>query len=239
LRFSIYQDVCARARAFGFLTPAEEALVRSRFALDRPAVVAGIGVDEPGAGDVGSFRIRHDVHNPYVLYAGRIDAGKGCDEMLAFYARYRQTCRGAADLLLIGTLAMEAPRVLGVRYLGYLSDAEMAGARVIVCPSPYESLSIVLLEAFARGTPGLVTGRSAVLKEHCLRSNGGLWYGDADEFVEALDLLVNEAAMRQALDDSGREYLARNYRWDAVLARYQSLLEAVASAKSAPSPAAS
>ncbi len=45
----------------------------------------------------------------------------------------------------------------GVRYLGYLSEEEkhaaMAGAKAVVCPSPYESLSIVLLEAFALGTP--------------------------------------------------------------------------------------
>jgi glycosyltransferase involved in cell wall biosynthesis len=233
LRFSIYADVFARPRAFGFLTPAEEALVRSRFPLgDRPALVTGIGVGEPGAPDVDSFRIRHDVHNPYVLYAGRIDAGKGCDEMLAFYARYRRACRGAADLILIGNLAMEPLRVPGVRYLGYLSEEEktaaMAGARVIVCPSPYESLSIVLLEAFAHGTPGLVSARSAVLKDHCLRSNGGLWYGDADEFVEALDLLVGSAELRRALGASGREYVARHYRWEAVLARYQALLDAVA-----------
>jgi len=233
LRFSIYREVFALPRAFGFLTTAEEELVRSRFPLgDRPAVVAGIGVDLPRPPDVDSFRIRRDVHNPYVLYAGRIDAGKGCDEMLAFYARYRRACRGAAELLLIGTLAMDPPRGPGVRYLGYLGESEktaaMAGARAILCPSPYESLSIVLLEAFALGTPGLVTARSAVLKDHCLRSNGGLWYGDADEFVEALDLLVSEAQVRDALGESGREYVEQNYRWEAVLARYQGLIAAVA-----------
>ena len=233
LRFSIYQEVFALPRAFGFLTTPEEELVRARFPLgDRPSAVVGIGVDEPGRPDVDSFRIRHDVHNPYVLYAGRIDAGKGCDEMLAFYACYRRACRGAAELLLIGTLAMDAPRAPGVRYLGYLGEREkaaaMAGARAILCPSPYESLSIVLLEAFALGTPGLVTARSAVLKDHCLRSNGGLWYADADEFAEALDLLVSEAPVRQALGGSGRQYVREHYRWEAVLARYQELLDAVA-----------
>jgi len=233
LRFSIYREVFALPRAFGFLTLPEEELVRSRFSLgDRPALVAGIGVDIPRPPDVDSFRIRHDLHNPYVLYAGRIDAGKGCDEMLAFYARYRRACRGGAELLLIGRLAMEAPRIPGVRYLGYLSESDktaaMAGARAILCPSPYESLSIVLLEAFALGTPGLVTARSAVLKEHCLRSNGGLWYGDADEFMEALDLLVSEGAVGNALGRAGREYVARDYGWGAVLARYERLLRAVA-----------
>ena len=161
----------ARPRAFAFLTGPEEALVRSRFDLrGRPAVVAGIGIEVAAAPDVEGFRIRHRQHRPYALYAGRIDAGKGCDEMLAFYDHYRQTSPGGADLLLIGTLAMPAPRVPGVRYLGYLSEDEkhaaMAGAKAVICPSPYESLSIVLLEGLALGTPGLVNARSAVLEDH-------------------------------------------------------------------------
>ena len=195
LRFSIYAEMFDRPRAFAFLTRPEEALVRSRFDLrGRPAEVTGIGVETPERPDVEGFRIRHRQHRPYALYAGRIDAGKGCDEMLAFFDRYRQTFPGAADLLLIGNLAMAEPRIPGVRYLGYLSEDEkyaaMAGAKAVVCPSPYESLSIVLLEAFSLGTPGLVTTRSAVLEDHCRRSNGGLFYRNGEEFAEALDLLV-------------------------------------------------
>ena len=91
---------------------------------------------------------------------------------------YRRDYRGGVDLLLIGTLAMPEPRVPGVRYLGYLDEdlkhAAMAGARALVCPSPYESLSIVLLEGLALGTPALVNARSAVLEDHCRRSNAAL-----------------------------------------------------------------
>ena len=127
--------------------------------------------------------------------------------MLAFFDRYRQTFPGAADLLLIGNLAMPEPRIPGVRYLGHLSEDEkhaaMAGAKVVVCPSPYESLSIVLLEAFSLGTPGLVSSRSAVLEDHCRRSNGGLFYGNGAEFAEALDLLVRGHGMRERLGRTG------------------------------------
>jgi glycosyltransferase involved in cell wall biosynthesis len=232
LRFGIYEEVFGAAKAFAFLTGPEEALVRARFPLgDRPALVAGMGVEVPERPDVEGFRIRYDLDRPYVLYAGRIDAGKGCAEMLAHYERYRRDVRGAASLVLIGRLAMAEPRLPGVRYLGYLSEAEkaaaLAGAAVVLCPSPYESLSIVLLEGLALGTPALVSARSAVLLDHCRRSEAGLWYEDAPEFAEALDLLVGEGRLRRAMGENGRAYVRRHYRWDAVLERYGTLIEAV------------
>lgn len=238
LRFAIYDEMFARPKAFAFLTGPEEALVRARFPIgDRPALVAGMGVEVPDRVDVEGFRIRHDLDRPYALYAGRIDAGKGCGELLAAYERYRRDCPGAADLVLIGRLAMALPPTPGVRYLGYLSEEEKAaalsGARAVVCPSPYESLSIVLLEGMALGTPVLVNARSPVLLDHCRRSNAGLYYGDGDEFVEALDLLVREDRLREALGENGRGYVRENYRWDVVLERYRSLIEAVARGSSA------
>jgi glycosyltransferase involved in cell wall biosynthesis len=220
-------------RALVFCSEPERELVRERFGLGaRPAPVAGIGVETPARPDVEGFRIRHDVRGPYLLYAGRIDAGKGCAELLDFHAAYRRDCPGGAALLLIGKLAMPEPRGPGVRYLGYLAEddkhAALAGASAVVCPSPYESLSIVLLEALSLGAPALASARSPVLKDHCVRSQGGLYYAGRDEFVEAADLLVREAGLRRALGERGRAYVAQNYRWDVVLAKYRSALAAVA-----------
>jgi glycosyltransferase involved in cell wall biosynthesis len=237
LRFSIFETVFALPRAFAFLSGAEAELVRCRFAIgDRPAVVAGIGVDVGPAPDVEAFRIRHEVGGAYALYAGRIDAGKGCAEMLDFHERYRRDVRGAAELLLIGRLAMPEPARPGVRYLGYLGDEEkraaLAGASAVVCPSPYESLSITLLEGLSFGSPALASARSAVLKEHCLRSNAGLFYENAEEFAEALDLLVSNEPLRRALGENGRRYVEREYRWEVVLERYRELIRHVSSESS-------
>ncbi len=256
LRFGVYREVFELPRAFAFLTPPEEALVRSRFALgDRPALVAGMGVDAPerpegdasaqravdnerrgihsrGADD--AFRKRHGLTRPYAVYAGRIDAGKGCDEMVAFFARYLQRTRRPLDLVLIGKLAMTLPDVPWVRYLGFLSEAEktdaLAAAEVVLCPSPYESLSIVLLEGLVLGIPALANARSPVLLDHCVRSNAGLYYENAEEFVEALDLLTRDPELRRVLGQAGRVYVDAHYRWDAVLERYRRLIRAVADA---------
>ena len=234
LRFSVYREVFARPRAFGFLTPAEERLVRSRFALGaRAGLLVGMGIDTPAPPDVDGFRRRHGLECPYALYAGRFDAGKGGSELLAFHQRYRRQHEDGAELVLIGKLAMTlGPSTPGVRHLGFLPEEEkaaaMAGASAVVCPSPYESLSIVLLEGFALGTPGLVNARSPVLQEHCLRSNAGLYYGDADEYAEALDLLVRDRALREALAAAGRRYVEAGYRWPVVLDRWHALVEAAA-----------
>jgi len=233
LRLGIFAEMFQRPRAFAFLTPPEQALVEERFPLgERPRGVAGIGLDAPAEADVEGFCIRHDVTGPFALYAGRIDAGKGCDEMLRHYERYRRDVRGGAELLLIGKLAMPEPRAPGVRYLGFLSEedkaAAMQGARAIVCPSPYESLSIVLLEGMARGTPALVSARSAVLRDHCARSGGGLWYADADEFREALDLLAGRGALRESIARAGRRYVEDGFRWESVMERYRALVDRAA-----------
>ena len=124
LRFSIYGDVFAAPQAFGFLTPAEEALVRSRFPLgERRGFQVGMGIETPVRPDVAGFRARHGLERPYVLYAGRIDAGKGCAELVAFHEQYRREKADAVELVLIGKLAMPLPDEPGVRYLGFLSEA--------------------------------------------------------------------------------------------------------------------
>jgi hypothetical protein len=127
LRFSIYRELFALPRAFAFLTPAERELVRSRFGTGgRPAVVAGMGVDPAAPGDVAGFRARHGLARPYALYAGRIDAGKGCADMIAHHARYRREKAEPLELVLIGRLAMEEPKEDGIRCLGFLSEPEKA-----------------------------------------------------------------------------------------------------------------
>jgi glycosyltransferase involved in cell wall biosynthesis len=236
LRLRMYARLFAAARGLGFLTGPEEELVRARFRLSGgPASLVGMGVDVPASPpDVETFKIRHDVRRAYLVYAGRIDAGKGCAEMLDFYARYRRECRGGAELLLLGRLNMPEPRVPGARYLGFLSEAEklaaFAGARAVVCPSPYESLSIVLLEALGLGTPVVASARSAVLADHCRRSNAGLVYASAAEFVEAVDLLLRAPKLRAAMGENGRRYVRDHYAWPALLARWRRLIEAVATA---------
>ena len=156
------------------------------------------------------FRRRHRLHGPIALYGGRIDPGKGCEELIEYFSSYVKE-GGDATLALMGVKLMALPEEPFIRFAGLLSDRErlqaLEAATVVVCPSPYESLSLLALEALSVGTPILANARSAVLVEHCVRSNGGLYYADRDEFVECLKLLVGDARLRAALGRNGREYV--------------------------------
>jgi glycosyltransferase involved in cell wall biosynthesis len=170
------------------------------------------------------FRRRHRLHGPFVLYGGRIDPGKGCEELIEYFSAYVQES-GDASLVLMGVKLMPLPEEPFIRFAGRLSDQErlqaLEAATVVVVPSPYESLSLLALESFAVGTPILANARSEVLVDHCHRSNAGLFYADRDEFTECLRLLVADHRLRAAMGRNGRQYVRQNYRWDVILSKYE------------------
>jgi len=180
------------------------------------------------------FRRRHRLYGPMTLYGGRIDPGKGCEELLEYFGTYVKA-GGEATLALMGVKLMSLPEEPYVRFAGLLSDRErleaLEAATVVICPSPYESLSLLALEALAVGTPVLANARSTVLVEHCVRSNGGLYYADRDEFVECLTLLIRDARLRAAMGRNGRDYIKQNYRWDVVLGKYERIFAKVRNAR--------
>ena len=180
------------------------------------------------------FRRRHRLHGPFVLYGGRIDPGKGCEELIEYFSSYVAD-GGDATLALMGVKLMKLPDEPFIRFAGLLSERErldaLEAATIVSVPSPYESLSLLALEAFAVGTPILANARSEVLVEHCIRSNAGLYYADRDEFVEGLNLLLADAPLRAAMGRNGREYVTRNYRWDVILAKYDTLIGAARSGR--------
>jgi glycosyltransferase involved in cell wall biosynthesis len=173
-----------------------------------------------------TFRRRHRLHGPIVLYGGRIDAGKGCEELVEYFSSYVQE-GGDATLALMGVKLMPLPEEPFIRFAGRLSDQErlqaLEAATVVVVPSPYESLSLLALESFAVGTPILANARSEVLVDHCHRSNAGLYYADRDEFIECLKLLIADPHLRESMGRNGRRYVRQNYRWDVILSKYDKM----------------
>ena len=228
IKLGIFRDVFAKPYALIYNTEAEKEFASSLFALRQIQKVAGIGVDVPHHVEKHAFRRREGLMEEYFYYGGRIDAGKGCQEMIDFYLRKKQQNQDLPRLLLSGHLNMELPRDPSVVYLGYLSEEDkqsaMAGALCTIIPSVMESLSIVLLESLAVRTPVLVKEGSAVLKAHCIKSNAGLYYNDYEEFSACLDYMIDHPRTCHQMGINGQRYVHNNYSWPRVISIYEQVL---------------
>jgi glycosyltransferase involved in cell wall biosynthesis len=236
LDLDVLQDYFRAPAGYIFLTPEEAALVEARAASAlEPATIIGMGLEPPAEAPDAAVVQSLGVAEPYVLYLGRVDRNKGCHTLLEYFSEYTEGLQApehrGVTLVLAGPAKIRIPGHPRIRALGYVSDqardALLCGAQALIVPSPYESLSIVLLEAWNRGVPALVNAHCSVLKGQVRRANGGLFYRTQREFAEGLDYLLTHEDERLHLGQQGRAYVEREYRWPTVLARVEALLTEV------------
>jgi len=228
LKLDIYKEVFENASSFIFNTEAEEILVLERFDVHRKMrETIGIGMELLDTPDTAAFRRRYRVSNRVLLYAGRIDEGKGCGELLRFFRLFRDEHPelGNLQLLLIGKKNMSIPNARDIRYLGFLDEDEklsaMASANAVVIPSRLESLSIVALEAFSVGTPVIVHAGSRVLVDHCRKANAGLYYNSYEEFEGIVEAILGDKNLARGLGRQGQQYIKEKFGWDKLLSHYE------------------
>jgi len=213
-----------------YLTPEERQLIEGISGNRQvPSDVIG-GLDTwPDAVDRELFRTRNGLPDKgYILYLGRVDENKGCRQMFAHYIRYAGERPHSLPLVVVGKPVMEIPDHPKISHFGFVSDEEkfsaLAGSRFLLMPSGYESLCMVVLEAWAMGTPVLVNGRCDVLRGQVTRAGGGLWYDSFHEFLYTTELLSRDDDLRRALGQSGERYCRATYSWERIEEQYRQLI---------------
>jgi glycosyltransferase involved in cell wall biosynthesis len=221
------------ARAIMYNSFEERAMIHAVSGnVDVPGVVVGIGSEVPASADARRFRQKYGIEQPFAIYVGRIDENKGCTELFAFFRRYAAAVPNGLSLVLIGSSVLPVPPHPRIRHLGFTDDRDkfdaLAAADLLVMPSPFESLSMVTLEAWALGRPVLVNGRCDVLRGQTIRSRAGLYYETYEEFAETLYTLQTNRGVSAAMGANGREYFRRHYAWPVIEQKYLDVLERLA-----------
>jgi hypothetical protein len=94
--------------------------------------------------------------------------------------------------------------------------------------SPYESLSIVLLEAMAR-TPVIVNGQREVLVDHVNESGSGVVYRGSEQLVRAIEQVeALDAGQRDVSGAKARDYVLAGYSRAQVTQRLDAEVAALA-----------
>jgi len=230
IRLSIYKEVFSKVNAILFNTFAERSLVQNLFDIDsKIASVIGTGIRIHAHANRAAFRRRNGLDRDYIVFGGRIDAGKGCKEMIDYYMKYKDRNADYPMLVLFGKLEMPLPATTDIMYVGYVPELEkteiLAGAKLVLVPSAYESLSLILLEGFSCAVPGLVNASSAVLVDHCTQSNAALYYSNYDEFENMLSVLLHDYQLRIVLAKNAFRYIRNNYNWARIIKEYSGLID--------------
>lgn len=237
LKMKIFEKVFLYPRAFFFNTDEERLLVRRKFNnFYIPYKLGGVGVDVPEAVSGETFREKYHLSS-YIVYVGRIDEGKNCGELFDFFVRYKDLHPGDLKLVLMGKPVIEVPVRDDIVNLGFVSDEDkfngIAGSEFLVLPSVFESLSMVVLEAFSLGKPVLVNGKCEVLRAHCDKCGGGFYYRAFRGFESRmLQLLISES-LRHEMGEKGKRYVAENFRWSIIQRKFSELIEYVVSLQNA------
>jgi glycosyltransferase involved in cell wall biosynthesis len=227
---NIFNSSFRLPRALVYLTEEEKAFVNKKFKnSSKPSEVVGIGIDMPDKVYPDRFREKFGIDSPFLLYAGRIDESKGCDHMFSFFLRMKKEYPNDFKLVLMGKPVMEVPRHKDILPLGFVSDEDkingMAAAKLLILPSFFESLSMSVLESMSLGVPVLVNGKCEVLKGHCIRSNGGLYYKNYHEFAECIGYLSAHEGIYGRMKENCVKYVNENYTWDKAMAKYKRLID--------------
>ena len=230
LYLPIFRTMFALPQHIVFNTHAERRLVHRVFANEgTPNSVIGTGINVPADVSAARFRQKYGLEDPFILYVGRIDKSKNVPELVDYYTRVQAEEMPDVKLALIGRGPVQIPAHPGIVPLGFVSEQDkfdaVKAAALLVVPSLYESLSMTVLEAWLMGKPVLVNGRCDVLKEQCLRSNGGLYYRNYGEFALTLRVILSAPGLARQLGARGRLYARAQYSWPVVERGY---LQAIA-----------
>jgi starch synthase len=201
----------------------------------------GIDVQEyaPDAGTDVLRRHGVDPSRPMVIFVGRITRQKGLPVLLRAAARLAPEaqlvlCAGQPDTPELAAEVTALVASLQATRSGVIWIPEMLPKREVIqllshatgfaCPSQYEPLGIVNLEAMACGT-AVVGSRVGGIPEVVADAETGLLVppDDPAALADALNSLIGDPGRAAAMGAAGRKRAIAEFGWDAIAAQTAAL----------------
>lgn len=228
-----FESLFRMPKAFFYLTVEEKNFVEKKFHTQNiinNGGLGGSGVEIPDKVNPERFKRERNI-SEYMVYAGRIDESKGCNQLFEYFLRYKKNNDKDIKLVMMGKEILKVPKSKDIISLGFVSEQDkfdiISGAKFLILPSHFESLSIAVLEAMKLSVPVLVNGRCDVLKGHCVRSNAGLYYRSYYEFEGCVNYLLEHPDILEEMGENGVKYVDDNYTWKKIIDRFTAIVEAV------------
>lgn len=213
-----------KVRGMIFLSEPEKQLAENILHSIPENITPGGGVEIDSQGDGENFRKKFNVKN-FLLYTGRKDPGKNVDLLIDYYCKFVEKNGFLFDLVLTGPGNIQIPEKFNKHIksllLSYedLSDA-YDGAFLTCQPSVNESFSLSIMESWLHSTPVLVHEKCQVTKNHCEKSNGGLYFSNFEEFESCINYFLQNKDKSKIFGKNGNQYVINNYSWNKIISKY-------------------
>jgi starch synthase len=195
--------------------------------------------------------IKHgvDPDRPYVLFVGRITRQKGVPHLLRAAHKLAPEvqlvlCAGAPDTpaidqefrTLVDELRQSRDAVIWIPEMLPRSEVTqlLTHASVFACPSVYEPLGIVNLEAMACATPVVASAVGGIPEVVDDGVTGRLvGYDETDpaaferDLAEAIENVLADPDVARRMGEAGRERAVREFGWDAIARRTVAVYEEI------------
>ena len=225
-----FRDAFSRVAGMVFNAEPERRLAERLYGVKGENFVTfGIGMETDWKADPERFRKKYGIRDPFILYAGRKDAGKRVDQLVLAFTEYKKRNPGKLKLVLIGGGDIRIPDTGEILDLGFVEiqdKYDAYGAAELFCnPSEMESFSLVIMESWLAGRPVIVNGKCAVTKDFVLQAQGGLYFDNYDEFEGTVRWILEHPAQARQMGENGREYVLRTFDWSVITGKYMELFE--------------
>jgi len=201
------------------------------------ALGQGIDLSPLEGGNGRRFRAAHGLTDePLLLFLGRKVENKGIDILLeAMSAVWKEAPRTVLVLagqaspyfqhLFQGHPLSPDPRILSLDDFPEEEKADLlAACDILILPSQAESFGVVFLEAWAKGKP-VIGARIPAVEDMIDHGKDGLLipYGDPLALAAAIQKLINDPGLRQALGQQGRLKVDQRFEIGKVADRMEAL----------------
>ena len=228
---NIFRDMFKWAGAFFYNSYEEKIFVEKNFGVENipnNGGLGGVGIEIPKKVSGDAFKKKYNL-DKFILYIGRIDEHKGCGELVRYFKEYKKRNESRLKLVFMGKEFMPLEKNDDIISLGFVSEQDkydgLAACELLVLPSRFESLSIVVLEAMKSKKPVLIHAGCEVVRGHCVRSGGGLYYTKYFEFEGCINYLLEHPDMAEAMGLNGEKYVDENYEWDNLMDRFAQVIQ--------------
>lgn len=192
-------------------------------------IAASPDLTSPASPDaIKTFKLRHNLTRPYVLYVGGTGLRKNVPNLLRAYRALHPDLRETYDLVIAGKLHSDLPYHVEARALladpltpgmihviDSIDQEEMAaaysGASAFVFPSLYEGFGLSPLEAMACGAPVLTSQRTSMPE---VAGNAAILFDPSSvaDLTNRLTSVLESPDLRTSLRKLGIER-AKQFTW--------------------------